>query len=57
MGEHSKQVDTILDALRKAGVSLNLLKSQFFTKKIEYLGHIVRPGSLEISTDLVGFDF
>ncbi len=49
MEEHTKQVDIILDALRKARVSVNLRKCHFFTKKIKYLGHIIRPGSFEIA--------
>ncbi len=49
MGEHTKQVDSILDALRKSGLSFNLRKCLFFTKEIPYLGHIIRPGSLDIA--------
>lgn len=46
--QHIKHVDFALTALRKAGISLKIDKCQFFTQKVKYLGHIVRPGSIEV---------
>lgn len=43
-----KHVDEISTALGKAGVSLRLKKSRFFSKTIEYLGFLVRPGTIEL---------
>ena len=46
--EHIQHVDAILSALKAAGVSLKLKKCSFFTDKVKYLGHIIRPGTLEL---------
>eukprot|EP00171_Calliarthron_tuberculosum_P022608 IDg22608t1 len=46
--EHLKHLADVLDALHQAGVSLNLRKCSFFTDKIKYLGHVIRPGTLEV---------
>ena len=46
--EHIRHVDEVLQALREAGVTLNIEKSKFFTTKVEYLGHIIKPGKLEV---------
>lgn len=45
--EHTKKV---LGLLSKAGVSLKLKKCRFFTTTIDYLGHVIRPGRLEIAS-------
>ncbi|CDF41202.1 unnamed protein product [Chondrus crispus] len=41
-------VDEIMSVLEKAGVKLKLRKCEFFVEKIKYLGHVVRPGTLEV---------
>lgn len=46
--EHVDHVDQILRILKKAGVKLKLRKCEFFVERIKYLGHIVRPGTIEI---------
>ena len=46
--DHIKHVDEVLSVLRSAGVSLKLKKCKFFTNAVEYLGHTIRPGRLEI---------
>lgn len=48
IGEHLEHVDTILTALAKAGISLKFAKCDFFSKQIKYLGHIIKPGRLEV---------
>ena len=48
--EHLKHVNEILDTLRKAGLSLKLKKCRFFTTTVDYLGHVIRPGLLEVAT-------
>ena len=45
---HLDHVEQILTVLHNAGVSLKLKKCNFFTDTVKYLGHIVRPGTLEV---------
>eukprot|EP00171_Calliarthron_tuberculosum_P003135 IDg3135t1 len=45
---HLKHLNDVLDALHKAGVSLNLRKFSFFTNKIKYLGHVIHPRTLDV---------
>ena len=47
--EHLSHVEAVLDTLHRAGVTLKLKKCEFFTDKVKYLGHIIRPGQLEIN--------
>lgn len=44
---HVKQV---LSILKDAGVTLKLMKCNFFTETIDYLGHVIRLRRLEIAT-------
>lgn len=46
--EHTRPVDEISTALEAADVTLTLEMCTFFCDFIEYLGHIVRHGSLEV---------
>eukprot|EP00171_Calliarthron_tuberculosum_P013936 IDg13936t1 len=46
--EHLTHLDQVLTALKGAGVTLQLRKCEFFTDRIKYLGHIIRPGTLEV---------
>ncbi len=48
LGEHIGHIGTVVTALREAGVSLMLRKCNGFTDRIRYLGHIIRPGTLEV---------
>ncbi len=45
---HIDYVDVVLRALKEASISLRLDKCKFCTDKVKYLGHIVRPGTLEV---------
>ena len=45
---HFDTVDMILDTLLKAGISRKLSKCDWFTDKVKYLGHVIRPGTLEV---------
>ena len=47
--EHLRHVDEVLEILRQAGMSLRLRKCHFFTNSVNYLGHVIRPGTLEVS--------
>ena len=47
--EHLKHVDEVLEILRQAGMSLKLKKCHFFTNSVNYLGHVIGPGTLEVS--------
>lgn len=49
----SKHIDLVkheLTLVRKAGISLNLMKCSLLTATIDYLGHINRPGHLKIAS-------
>ena len=46
--EHIQHVDEILHCLSKAGVTLKIKKCKFFTTTVDYLGHVIKPGKLEI---------
>ena len=48
MEEHIDHVDEVLRCLSAAGVTLKIKKCKFFTSTVEYLGHIIKPGQLEI---------
>jgi len=46
--DHIGHVREVMQALHKAGVTLKLRKCEFFQNSVRYLGHIIRPGRLEI---------
>ena len=46
INEHINHVDEVLEYLSQAGVTLKIRKCNFFTDKVEYLGHIIKPGTL-----------
>ena len=45
---HVKQVEKVLQLLKKAKVTLKLKKCRFAVREVEYLGHLIKPGRLEI---------
>jgi len=47
--EHMTHVATVLRMLMEAGVTLKLRKCSLFADKVDYLGHVIRPGKLEVS--------
>lgn len=46
--EHFDHLSEVLSALEKSGVTLKLKTCRFFTKEVKYLGHIIKPGGLEV---------
>jgi len=46
---HLSHLDTVLSQLGKHGVTLEAQKSHLFSSEVEYLGHVVRPGSLSVN--------
>ena len=48
MESHIQHVDEILSCLKKAGVTLKINKCKFFTTTVDYLGHTITPGQLEV---------
>ena len=48
--EHVHHVREVLTILKEAGFSLKLKKCKFFAKSVDYLGHVIRPGRLEVAT-------
>ncbi len=59
--DHIRHVDEVLSTLRKAGLSLKFKKSNSFCRRVDYLGHRITPGRLEIALKrkdaLEGFQF
>lgn len=54
--EHVGHVREVLSVLQEAGLSLKLNKCTFFSSKVDYLGHVIRPGKLAVeekNTDAV----
>ena len=54
---HNKILDKVLNAMRKAGIKININKSKFLTNEVEYLGHIfnesgVHPDSKKLNSIL-----
>ena len=47
--EHIDHVDEILETLKQDGLTLKLKKCEFFVKSVNYLGHTIRPGLLEVA--------
>jgi transposase InsO family protein len=47
--DHIREVDDVLTILESAGVSLNMKKCHLFRSRVDYLGHVVRPGKLAMS--------
>ncbi len=47
--EHLRHVAEILRALCAAGLSLKLKKCAFFDSSVNYLGHVIRHGRLEVA--------
>lgn len=46
--QHIVDVYKVLVKLARSGMSLCLKKCSFFTDKVKYLGHVIRPGRLEV---------
>ena len=47
--QHLDHVAEVMTDLQEAGFSLNLKKCDFFKNKVDYLGHVVRPGKLAVT--------
>ena len=48
MESHFAHVEDILKALGQAGITLKLSKCSFFTDTVKYLGHVIKPGTLQV---------
>ena len=48
LDDHIVHVNETLSTLADAGITLKVNKCHFFQKEVEYLGHMVKPGTLEI---------
>jgi Reverse transcriptase (RNA-dependent DNA polymerase) len=47
--EHARHLNEVLSLLYGAGLSLKLAKCAFFRDTFNYLGHVIRPGKLEVA--------
>jgi Reverse transcriptase (RNA-dependent DNA polymerase)/RNase H-like domain found in reverse transcriptase len=50
MEDHLVHLDEVLTLLGKAGLSLKLTKCHSLLETVDYLGHVILPGKLEIAT-------
>ena len=48
LDDHINHVDEIFTTLAEVGVTLKINKFNFCQKEIEYLGHMVKPGTIQI---------
>lgn len=46
--EYLTHLEAFIFALKSAGFTLQLRKCEFFAYQIKYLGHISRPGTIEV---------
>ena len=46
--DHIRHVDEILTTLTEANITLKISKCRFFSDTVEYLGHLIKPGQLQI---------
>lgn len=46
--DNIRHVDDIFTTLAEAGVTLTMNKCTLFTDKVDYLGHVIRPGKIEV---------
>ena len=51
--DHKSHLRTVLELLEAAGVTLRLSKSKLFHTEVDYLGHVIKPGALEIAPDMI----
>ena len=46
--EHKEYMHKVLKALEEAKMLVELDKSYFYTKEVDFLGYIIRPGEIRI---------
>ena len=46
--DHIRHVDEILTTLTEANITLKISKCRFFSDTVEYLGHLIKHGQLQI---------
>jgi len=51
--EHTKYINKIIYCFRAAGLQINISKSEFYIKKIKYLGLIISTNSISIDSEKV----
>lgn len=51
--DHLIHLSEVATQLRKAGLTINVQKSQFCLKKVDYLGYLVGEGTLQVNPDKI----
>ena len=51
--EHKEHIKKVFDALNKAGLKVELKKSEFRLKEVQFLGHIVTSEGLQIDLEKI----
>lgn len=49
--DHFNLLSTVADRLRKAGLTINIQKSKFLQKQVEYLGYIISENGLHVNPE------
>lgn len=47
--QHIAHVRSVVTLLQRTNVTLKVMKCVFFSGTVDYLGHIIRPGTLEVT--------
>ena len=50
---HKSHLRTVLELFEAEDVILSLPKSKFFHTEVDYLGHVIKLGALEITPDMI----
>lgn len=48
MEDHFRDVDLILKKLQSSGITRKLQKGEWLMDKVTYMGHLIKPGQLEM---------
>ena len=51
--DHESHLSTVLALLKSAGVMLRLSKSKFLHRTVDYLGHVIKPGAIQIAPGMI----
>ena len=51
--DHKALMQTVLELFEAASLTLRLSKSKLFHTEMDYLGHVINTGALEIAPDII----
>lgn len=53
--DHISHVYEMLTTLAEAAISLKMERCKLFSNKVEYLGHVIHPGKMEVENVQTAF--